>query len=99
MKRCSAFLREGELRVEENVVALSAKGAHHGALDLKDDRDKLMLPFSLHPPADATPVSLKCKTEIRAFRIEMYKDIDMDKKMGEWLDTSCWDFLALYEGY
>jgi len=34
-----------------------------------------------------------CKTEIRGFRIEMYKDIDMDKKMGEQSGTL---FFSMY---
>ncbi len=29
-------------------------------------------------------MSEDCKGEMRAFRIELYKDISMDKKMSEW---------------
>jgi len=34
-------------------------------------------------PCRCNPCSGMCKTEVRGFRVEMYKDIDMDKKMGE----------------
>lgn len=38
------------------------------------------------PPA--IPVSDGCKSEVRAFKIEMYRDLNMDKAMGEWGPSS-----------